>query len=124
MSKCFEVNVENSFAAGHFLRGYRGKCENPHGQVRITARGETLDETGLLCDFKELQTALKDVMSKLDHQFLNELEFFLRRNPSAEWIAKYFHDEINGWLCTTTARVRVNRVKVWETEHNAATYFE
>jgi 6-pyruvoyl-tetrahydropterin synthase len=27
----FEVTVEDSFAAGHYLRNYRGKCENPHG---------------------------------------------------------------------------------------------
>jgi 6-pyruvoyltetrahydropterin/6-carboxytetrahydropterin synthase len=27
----FEVSVEETFAAGHALRGYRGKCENVHG---------------------------------------------------------------------------------------------
>src|SRR5262245_15391080 len=26
-----EVTVEDSFAAGHYLRDYKGKCENPHG---------------------------------------------------------------------------------------------
>ena len=35
----FEVTVEDSFAAGHYLRNYKGKCENPHGhnyKVRVT----------------------------------------------------------------------------------------
>ncbi|HZS51575.1 MAG TPA: 6-carboxytetrahydropterin synthase, partial [Bryobacterales bacterium] len=27
----FEISVERSFAAGHALRGYKGKCENIHG---------------------------------------------------------------------------------------------
>ena len=27
----FEVTVDDSFAAGHYLRNYKGKCENPHG---------------------------------------------------------------------------------------------
>ena len=27
----FQVTVEDTFAAGHYLRNYRGKCENPHG---------------------------------------------------------------------------------------------
>ena len=35
----FEVTVEDTFAAGHYLRNYKGKCENPHGhnyKVRVT----------------------------------------------------------------------------------------
>ena len=27
----FEVTVEAGFSSGHYLRNYRGKCENPHG---------------------------------------------------------------------------------------------
>ncbi len=27
----FEVAIEHSFAAGHALRNYKGKCENLHG---------------------------------------------------------------------------------------------
>src|ERR1035441_3738454 len=27
----YEVTVEDTFAAGHYLRNYKGKCENPHG---------------------------------------------------------------------------------------------
>ena len=39
----FEVTVEDTFSAGHYLRNYRGKCENPHGhnyRVRVTLSGE------------------------------------------------------------------------------------
>ena len=25
----YEVTVEDTFAAGHYLRNYKGKCENP-----------------------------------------------------------------------------------------------
>ena len=35
----YEVTVEDTFAAGHYLRNYKGKCENPHGhnyKVRVT----------------------------------------------------------------------------------------
>src|SRR5437867_11585979 len=38
----FQVSVEESFSAGHALRGYRGKCENVHGHnyvVRVTLEG-------------------------------------------------------------------------------------
>ncbi|MGB7188517.1 MAG: 6-carboxytetrahydropterin synthase, partial [Acidobacteriaceae bacterium] len=49
----YEVTVEREFSSGHFLRNYRGKCENPHGhnyKVRITLKGEALDKSGLLLD--------------------------------------------------------------------------
>ncbi len=72
-SSMFEVSVEESFAAGHALRGYRGKCENPHGhnyKIRITVTGEQLDTIGLLWDFKDLKRAMNEIIERLDHQYL------------------------------------------------------
>ncbi len=69
----FEVTVEDSFAAGHYLRNYKGKCENPHGhnyKVRVTLAGKELDKAGLLLDFRELKEAMKPVIDRLDHQVL------------------------------------------------------
>ena len=58
----YEVTVEDSFAAGHYLRNYKGKCENPHGhnyKVRVTLAGKELDKAGLLLDFKDLREVMK-----------------------------------------------------------------
>jgi 6-pyruvoyltetrahydropterin/6-carboxytetrahydropterin synthase len=124
----FEVSVEDSFAAGHALRGYRGKCENPHGhnyKVRITLSGEQLDSVGLLYDFKDLKQAMNHIIDRLDHQMLNDIEPFRQLNPSAENMAKYFYDEANRHLCqATNGRVKVKQVKIWETDTTTATYFE
>lgn len=124
----YEVSVEDSFASGHYLRNYRGKCENPHGhnyKVRITVAGTDLDRAGLLLDFRELKDAMNSVIDKLDHQMLNDIEPFITLNPSAENMAKYFYDEVNAALDTSTAgRVRVKRVKLWETDTSIATYYE
>ena len=124
----FEVSVEESFAAGHALRGYRGKCENPHGhnyKVRITLAGQELDTIGLLWDFKDLKSSMSEVIERLDHQYLNDLEPFKNQNPSAENLAKYFYDETSQRLeQTTQGRVRVKDVRVWETDSTTATYFE
>jgi 6-pyruvoyltetrahydropterin/6-carboxytetrahydropterin synthase len=124
----YEVSVEDTFSAGHALRGYRGKCENPHGhnyKVRITLAGETLDTIGLLYDFKDLKASMNEVIERLDHQFLNDIEPFLAMNPSAENMAKYFYDELNAALNgATDGRVRVKQVKLWETDTSTATYYE
>jgi 6-pyruvoyltetrahydropterin/6-carboxytetrahydropterin synthase len=124
----FEVSVEDTFASGHYLRGYRGKCEKPHGhnyKVRITLAGEQLDHIGLLYDFRDLKVVMNEIIDRIDHQMLNEIEPFDQLNPSAENMAKYFYDELNARLRQSTeARVRVIRVKLWETDTTTATYFE
>ncbi len=124
----FQVTVEDTFAAGHFLRNYKGKCENPHGhnyKVRVTLEGHDLDKAGLLLDFKDLKDVMKHVIERLDHQMINEIEPFTLLNPSAENLAKYFYDETNAKLkVTTNGRVHVRDVTVYETDTTTATYFE
>ena len=124
----YEVTVEREFSSGHYLRNYRGKCENPHGhnyKVRITLRGESLDVSGLLLDFKDLKQVMRPVIDRLDHQMLNDLEPFTTLNPSAENIAKYFYDQTNEQLAEMTkGRVRVKDCTIWETDTTTATYFE
>jgi len=124
----YEVTVEDSFAAGHYLRDYKGKCENPHGhnyKVRVTLRGAQLDRAGLLLDFKDLKEVMKQVIDRLDHQMLNDIEPFKVLNPSAENLAKYFYDQANTRLKSVTAgRVDVKDVTVWETDTTTARYSE
>lgn len=124
----FEVTVEDSFAAGHYLRNYRGKCENPHGhnyKVRVTLAGKELDKAGLLLDFKDLRDVMKPVIDRLDHQMINEIEPFTSLNPSAENLAKYFYDETSSRLhSSTNGRVRVKTVTIFETDTTTATYSE
>jgi 6-pyruvoyltetrahydropterin/6-carboxytetrahydropterin synthase len=124
----YEVTVEDSFAAGHYLRNYKGKCENPHGhnyKIRVTLAGAELDKAGLLLDFKDLKDVMKSAIERLDHQMINDIAPFTIVNPSAENLAKYFYDETNIRLSkTTNGRVRVKDVTVFETDITTARYSE
>ena len=124
----YEVTVDDTFAAGHFLRNYKGKCENPHGhnyKVRVTLAGRELDKAGLLLDFKDLREVMKHVIDRLDHQMINEIEPFTVLNPSAENLAKYFYDETNVRLKNVTSgRVFVKDVTIYETDTTTAKYSE
>jgi 6-pyruvoyltetrahydropterin/6-carboxytetrahydropterin synthase len=120
----FEVSVEQTFAAGHALRNYKGKCENVHGhnyRVRITMQGDQLDSTGLLVDFLDVKSLIGGVVDYLDHQFINDLPPFDELNPSAENIAKYFYDRVSGRL-KNDVPVRVSEVTIWETDTSSAIY--
>jgi 6-pyruvoyltetrahydropterin/6-carboxytetrahydropterin synthase len=124
----YEVTVEDTFAAGHYLRNYKGKCENPHGhnyKIRVTLAGAELDKAGLLLDFKDLKDVMKHAIERLDHQMINEIEPFTVINPSAENLAKYFYDETNLHLAAVTnGRVKVKDATVFETDITTARYSE
>jgi 6-pyruvoyltetrahydropterin/6-carboxytetrahydropterin synthase len=120
----FEVTIEESFAAGHALRNYHGKCENVHGhnyRCQVTVEGVDVDENGLLVDFVELKKVVHSVLDRLDHQWLNDFPPFDKINPSAENIAKYIFEEVNAGL-GSRENARLGQVRLWETDTAFAVY--
>ena len=120
----FEITIEETFAAGHALRNYRGKCENVHGhnyRCQVTVTGEQLDHIGLLVDFVELKKVVHGVLDRLDHTWLNEFPPFDVLNPSAENMAKYIYDEVTAGLQGRDG-VKIGQVRLWETDTARATY--
>ena len=126
----FEVRIEDDFAAAHFLRDYNGKCENLHGhnyKVYVHVEGRTLDEGGMLLDFSFLKSALKEVLRKIDHTSLNDIDFF-DQNPSAERIALYIYKNLlrvlkdKGLDLSFSSERRIKSVDVFETDRNRARF--
>jgi 6-pyruvoyltetrahydropterin/6-carboxytetrahydropterin synthase len=121
----YEVTVHASISASHHLRGYQGKCEQVHGhnwKVEATVGGEQLDPIGLAIDFGVLRDTLKQAVEDLDHVDLNTLPVFADCNPSSENLARLVFERLGERL--RGARVRVVRVRVWETEGSVAEYHE
>lgn len=117
----FTVSVEGDFDAAHALRGYEGKCERLHGhRFKVVASLETkiLNEIGITYDFVEMKRHLNTVLSRLDHQNLNELSPFNRINPSSENIAVFVYDEVNKEL----PRIKLTSVEVWESPESHVLY--
>ena len=118
----FELKVVTDFAAAHRLAMVTDKCENLHGhnwQVEVCVAGNTLNSAGVLLDFGELKTRVREIVDELDHKFLNELDCF-EGNPSSERIAVYITDRLSGLLAGTGTRV--SQVSVWESKDACATY--
>jgi 6-pyruvoyltetrahydropterin/6-carboxytetrahydropterin synthase len=121
----YEVSVDETFAAAHNLRGYKGKCENLHGhnyKVRVTLAGKEVDSVGLLYDFVHLKQVIQSVIRSLDHKYLNELSPFDVLNPSAENIARYIYDQTAKQLHQAPNGAGVSSITVWESDVTAATY--
>lgn len=117
----FEVKVETHFSSAHHLLNYKGKCENQHGhnwKVEVTARGNELDGSNILIDFKVLKSVVNEIMDYLDHKDLNELNEFKNQSPSSEYIAKYIYFKAKEKISS------ISRVDVFETPTSRASYFE
>lgn len=119
----YELKVISRFAAAHRLTMVGAKCENLHGHnwtIEAYLAGNRLDDAGVLMDFGILKSRLREIIGRLDHQFLNDLELFSGRQPSSERIATYIGQELQKAI--TTPGIRVSRVSAWESEDACATW--
>ena len=120
----YELRIEDTFAAAHYLRDYEGKCENLHGhnwKVEVMLRGEKLGKGGMLVDFKTAREILSDVLGRFDHKYLNEVKEFEKVNPTTENLARILYEAIGARL---PGGVSVSRVTCWESDRCGASYFE
>jgi 6-pyruvoyltetrahydropterin/6-carboxytetrahydropterin synthase len=121
----YELMVEASFSSAHQLRGYKGECEKLHGhswKVQVNVVAERLNEMDMAIDFHEMKEIVDEVISPLDHSFLNEIFPFTEKNPSSENIAKWIYDSLKKRL--DDGNIQLSSVTVWESENTSATYFE
>ncbi|RPI36146.1 MAG: 6-carboxytetrahydropterin synthase QueD [Nitrospiraceae bacterium] len=121
----YELTIETGFASAHQLRGYRGKCENLHGhnwKVQISVMAERLNEIDIAIDFHDLKRIANEVISPLDHAFLNDIFPFTEKNPSSENIAKWIFDSMKKKI--NDGNLRMSAVTVWESDTASASYYE
>lgn len=121
----YEITVEDEFAAAHYLRKYKGKCERMHGhnyKVVVVVNVGKLDKIGLSVDFKVIKGKLNNIIKQFDHTVIDKHEYFKRNNPSAENIAKYIFDRLKEIF--NNNNTRIHKVCVWETSRSCAAYVE
>ena len=117
----YEIKTQAFFSAAHHLLNYDGACENQHGHnwmVEAFVRGEALDKSNILIDYKVLKKELNAVLGTLDHQDINELTEFRGESPSSEMIAYYIYTKLKEKI------VQLNRITVWETQNSSCSYYE
>ena len=120
----YTVSIEKSFSAAHFIQDYPGACARLHGhnyKLVITVEADKLDDLGMAIDFHELKNITNNVVEMLDHQNLNELDFFSHQNPTAENISRFVYFRLQEDL---PAYIRLKEVTVVESEGCTVKYTE
>ena len=101
--------------------GYNGECARVHGhnfEITVVLKGESLDNFGMLADFKEIKKRLRGLLERFDHQNLNTIPPFNKILPTSENIASSIYRELKGSL------PQLYEVRVSEQKGSLATYSE
>lgn len=125
MTARYTMKILTDFAAAHYLREYEGECSRLHGhnwkvEVQVTTTG--LNSVGMGMDFKDIKTATRNLIGKLDHYNLNDIPPFNEINPTAENISAYLYKQLSGEL--NSDGIKVSSVTLWETDRACVTYTE
>lgn len=130
------ISRRATFAAAHRLarpewddarnRAVFGKCANPGGHghnytLEVTIGGELDPDTGMIADLSWVKEVMdRYVIDHVDHRNLNQdVEFLHGIVPTAENLARVFWQRLVG---PVSERAMLLRVRVQETENNAATF--
>lgn len=130
----FKVTKQIEFCYGHRLLHYEGKCRHLHGhngRVEIDIETGALDGRGMVQDFAEIKSVLKNWIDQtLDHRLLlckddpmvpllkqrGETYFAMEENPTAENIARLIFDHAR------SEGLPVVEIRLWETPTSCASY--
>jgi 6-pyruvoyltetrahydropterin/6-carboxytetrahydropterin synthase len=83
----------------------------------VTLSGEVDPESGYVVDLKLLkEIILGEVVDKVDHKYLNDIEIFNNTIPTTENMAKKFWEILNSKLNFPNAKLY--SLKLYETDKN------
>ncbi len=119
----YTIKVETRFEAAHNLTAYYGEPEPIHGhswcvEARLTSNN--LDHEDISVDFVKIETKLKELSSRFDHNFFNIIAPFDKISPTSENIAIWFYNELNQPELLKGATLQ--DITVWEGPNNTLTY--
>ena len=103
-----------------------GSCYNIHGhnyELFVTVKGNVNQKTGFVTNLKDLDKLLKSlVISKLDHQIINDVSFMKNKIASTENVCIAIWEELYEPI-EKNLNCKLFCVKILETENNIFEYF-
>ena len=123
----FSVRIAGRFEAAHYLYRYMpdGSDEPMHGhswlvEVFLARSGGGTGADGIAVDFLAPRLRLDEMLARLEHVVINELDEFKGINPTTENIARWFAAGLEG--AADEAGGVVREVRVHEGPDNFVCY--
>ena len=116
--------LENSGLSQQKNEELFGKCNNFHGHnyyIEVTLAGTPDPESRYVMDLKLLKQIIhEEILDKVDHKFLNEIDMFKDVIPTTENMAVSFWKALADKV--KRENVSLYSVKLYETEKNYVEY--
>lgn len=112
----YTLNSQHRIYASHYLKDQGGRCEKLHGhqyEIILEIKQNELDYKNMIIDTYEVEKIFNDFIG-VDHLHLNE--FMNEDNPTMEFMAKYFYDNLKKQI------PNLNSVTVYETPEGSVRY--
>jgi len=112
----FEVGVARTFHALHQLEAEDSTTSHEHShdyRAEVVARGERLDQNGMLLDLDALGAALTSCLTELDAADLGKLAAFEGQETTVEVVAEHIWSHVRDLLGAPAAILGL-RVTVYE----------
>lgn len=94
----YTVKIRDHIMVAHSLTGEAfGPAQNLHGATYIVDAvfsSPTLDRDNIVIDIGAAHTMLREVLSHLNYQNLDQLTEFRGVNTTTEFLARYIHDRL------------------------------
>ena len=101
-----------------------GKCNNFHGHnyyIEVTLAGIPDIESSYVMDLKLLKVIIhEEILNKVDHRYLNELDMFKGIVPTTENMALRFWEALKPRV--NSENVKLYSIKLYETDKNYVEY--
>ena len=139
-----KIKKDFKWAMAHVLEDHKGLCKNVHGhnyRAVIDVEAEELID-GMVMDFKDLKEIVNEVIIEpMDHAFgynknnekskqvaeflekeLDQKTFEFGFRATAENMAKFIYETLNGYFLTREIKVTCSKVSLFETDDSCAVY--
>ena len=93
----YTVSAKTQFTASHQLTAADGSKELLHRHswaVTAEVSSASLNDLGLVMDFNRLKEMVDNVVANFDNSCLEDLDYFQKKNSSAENVAKYIYQRL------------------------------
>jgi 6-pyruvoyl-tetrahydropterin synthase len=112
----YVVGVSDHIMVAHSLRGETfGPAQRLHGatyEVKVEVQAPELDPDGIVIDIGLLRTVLRETLTPLDYQNLDEVPALVGQNTTTEFLCRWIHEALGRRLGPRPdARLRVTLVE-------------
>lgn len=118
----FTISVETQFRASHQLTLLNGSKEPIHAHnwsLTADVSSDKLNSMGVVMDFSRLKAIIDKTVAEFDNKALNEVSYFQQNNPSAENVAKYIYEKLQGRL---PKGVQLRNIRIFEEQGCSAKF--